>query len=174
MTKYLKWKGASDAGFFSYYDKETETNNKFELKDIAVDSVSYTVVGWDEASNSNIYSNDITSFTDEEFTVRAGKGWEIAKGIYKDIKEAIINAGAKLHIKIVGEANGEAVQITLKWLNYFQLSTVLKEIDIKKDLLSFSGTEDDKKGAVKFKKTIFKKGGERKASEKVDEDNLPF
>ena len=56
MNKYyLKFKGAIDDWFFSYYDKETEKNVKLEVKNIAVTDVSYKVIGWDEESNSAIY-----------------------------------------------------------------------------------------------------------------------
>ena len=61
--KHLNYKGAADAGHFEYYNGEA--NEKFDLKDLAVTAVKYTIKGWDEASNSAIYSNDITDWKEE-------------------------------------------------------------------------------------------------------------
>jgi len=157
MTKYLKFKGASDAWHFETYNKETGENEKYDLKDIAVTEVNYKIMWWDEGSNSAIYSNCITSFNDEEFNVKS-KAWTLCSWFYKDIKEEIVNKGAKLHINVTGVQNWEEVNVALKGLNFFQLSETLKDMDKDKNFLTFAWTEDDKKGAVKFKKTIFKKG----------------
>lgn len=177
--KYLQFKGASDAGFFSYYDKEKAENVKFLLKEVAVTKVCYTVKGWDDLSGSAIYSGDIEKW-DEELTVRSGGG-TLATGVYKDIKEDIIASWAKIHIKIVGVQDWEEISLALKWLNFFQLSETLKNMDIKKNKLAFDKTEDDKKGAVKFKKTVFKKWSEIKKdsfdikqNEEITVEDVPF
>jgi hypothetical protein len=70
MTKYLNFRGASDAGHFEYYDKEAGENVKYKLTNLKVTDVCYTVKGFDEESNSAIYSNDIKNFKEEELNVR--------------------------------------------------------------------------------------------------------
>jgi len=176
--KYLNYKGASDSWHFEFYNKEKGENVKFKLTEVVIKDVCYTVKGWDEASNSAIYSNDIKQFADEELTVRS-KGGELVKGIYRDIKEDILSAGGKLHIKVIGIQAWEEIVITLKGLNFFQLSEVLKDLDKATTKLKFKGTEDDKKGSVKFKKTVFEAGstikeGEGDVAELADESNIPF
>lgn len=178
MKHYLNFKWASDAGHFENYNKEKGENEKFTLNEIAVTNVCYTVKGWDEVSGSAIYSNDITDFRGEEFTVRSKWG-ELVKWLYWAIKEDILWAGGKLHIKVEGIQDWEEVVITLKWLNFFQLSETLKTINIKTEFLKFEWTEDDKKWAVKFKKTIFGKGWKTKpedyvVAEAISESDIPF
>jgi len=180
---FLKWKWAGDAGFFEYYDKEAGENKKYKFDQIKVENVSYTIIGWDDASNSNIYSNDITDFNNEPFSVKSWKGGQMFEGIYKEIKEQILNAWAKLHIKVEGvDKEGQRIVLTLKGLNFFQLSETLKTLSVSDDLLAFDKAEDDKKGAVKFKKTVFKKWGKvtseyiskETSGEEIDMSDVPF
>lgn len=163
--KYLEFKGAQDAGHFAYYDKEEGTNIKFDLTEFSVTDIEYTVRGFDEGSNSVIYSNDIKSFNDEEFTVRSGAG-VMFEGRYD--KEAIKAINAKLHIKITGKQGNDEFALYLKGNNYFNFSNLLKELDTTTEMIKFTGTTDEKAGAVKYKAPIFVKGGERKADESID------
>ena len=169
--KYLNFKWASDAGHFTTYNKETATNDVVEVGEIIVTDVSYTVKGWDEASNSSIYSNDIKLFRDEPFAVKS-KAWILVEWIYKDIKETILNLWAKLHIKVTGRMWEEEISFALKGNNYFQLSETLWALNIKENKLKFVWTEDWKVGAVKFKKTIFWEGA--KLTEKEKEPIAPI
>lgn len=150
---YLKWNGGDDAGYFTTYDKEKWENVKFKLGDFNIVDVCYTISGWDDSNNCHIYSNDIKSFVDENFTVRSAKGGAIAEGKYKEIKEEINDKWAKLHIKVVGNnGSGDDFSFTLKGMNYYNLSEVLKE---KPKALKVKKVVDDKKGAVKFKSIFF-------------------
>lgn len=171
MTKYLEFKGAQDAGHFAYYDKEEGGNIKFELKEFSVTNIEYTVRGFDEGSNSVIYSNDIKSFNDEEFIVKSGSG-TLFTGRYK--KEAILALNAKLHIKITGKQGSDDFALYLKGNNYFNFSNLLKEIDTSETMIKFTGTTDEKAGAVKYKAPIFVKGGERKAEADISAEDVPF
>jgi hypothetical protein len=53
----------------------------------------HTVKGWNDASSSQINSNEVKFISRDEMTVKPFKGNEIAKGLYKDIKEKIKAAG---------------------------------------------------------------------------------
>jgi len=172
MTKYLEWKGATDAWYFAYYDKEEKVNKPFKLGEFAVKDIEYTVRGFDESTNSNIYSNDIKSFNDEVFVVKS-KGGELFEGRYK--KEDILALWAKLHIKITALANGEEVVIYLKGNNYFNFSKLIGrdgDVDTATTMVKIEGASDEKAGAVKYKAPIFGKGGPIK--EEITPENIPF
>jgi predicted RNase H-like HicB family nuclease len=90
--KFIEWK-SNDKGF-SYYDKETKENVAIPLpfKFLVLDEL-HTVKGWNDASSSQINSNEVKFISRDEMIVKPFKGNEIAKGLYKDIKEKIKAAG---------------------------------------------------------------------------------
>jgi hypothetical protein len=91
-TKFIEWK-SNDKGF-SYYDKETKENVAIPLpfKFLVLDEL-HTIKGWNDASSSQINSNEVKFISRDEMVVKPFKGNEIAKGLYKDIKEKIKAAG---------------------------------------------------------------------------------
>src|SRR6056300_1509717 len=90
-TKYLEW--ISNDKSFEYYDKEAGQKVKVELplKFVFIDHY-HTVKGWNDASESGIWANEVYYIGSEPMKVRAFKGGTIADGIYKDIKEDITKA----------------------------------------------------------------------------------
>jgi len=91
-TKFIEWK--SNDKCFSFYDRETSANVSIQLpfKFLVLDEL-HTVKGWNDASSSQINSNEVKFISRDEMTVKPFKGNEIAKGLYKDIKEKIKAAG---------------------------------------------------------------------------------
>ena len=91
-TKFLQWK--SNEKCFEFYNKETQQKEKIGLpfKFLVLDEM-HTISGWNDASSSGIYSNEVKFISKEVMTVKPFKGNEIAKGLYKDIKEKIVAAG---------------------------------------------------------------------------------
>ena len=90
--KFIEWKSNDKA--FSFYDKETKENVSIPLpfKFLVLDEL-HTVKGWNDASSSQINSNEVKFISRDEMVVKPFKGNEIAKGLYKDIKEKIKAAG---------------------------------------------------------------------------------
>ena len=170
--KYLEWAGAADAGHFKYYDAEDKTNKQLELGEFKVNEIEYTIRGFDEATNSPIYSNDIKSFNDEEFVVKS-KGGTLFEGKYA--KEAILALGAKLHIKATIDFKGEEMALYLKGMNYYNFSNLIGkdgEVDITKHLVKFNGSTDEKAGAVKYKAPVFVKGND--IGDDIKPEDVPF
>ena len=98
-SKYLEWK--SNDKSFSYYDREAGENVKVELPLKFLFLQNYhTVKGWNDASESGIYSNEVFYIGSEPMTVRSLKGGVIAEGLYKDIKPTITAAGGKYNRSI--------------------------------------------------------------------------
>ena len=91
-TKFIEWK--SNDKCFSFYDRETSANVAIPLpfKFLVLDEL-HTIKGWNDASSSQINSNEVKFISRDEMTVKPFKGNEIAKGLYKDIKEKIKAAG---------------------------------------------------------------------------------
>jgi len=83
--RYVEWQGSE--GFFFYYDKEKKEKVKLPktFQVIALDELA-TIKGYDEGSESGVYSNEVRSTNKEELTVKNFKGDLLAKGLYADIK----------------------------------------------------------------------------------------
>lgn len=91
-TKFLEWK--SNDKQFAYYDKEQSKTIevKLPLKFVFLNEL-HTVKGWNVASSSGVYANEVKFISKEPMTVNAFKGGEIAKGLYNEIKDRVKNAG---------------------------------------------------------------------------------
>jgi len=151
-TKFIDWK--SNDKCFSYYDKETKENVSIPLpfKFLVLDEL-HTVKGWNDASQSAIYSNEVKFISKEPLTVKPFKGNEIAKGLYKDIKDKVVAAGAhyvkSIYIMLEDgslanlQLKGSAVQA---WGEFTQKT----RNRLPDEWVTVKSATDGKKGAVKF------------------------
>ena len=151
-TKFLSWK--SNDKCFSYYDKEKKENVlvKLPFKFLVLDEL-HTISGWNDATNSGIFSNEVKFISKEVMTVKPFKGNEIAKGLYKDIKEKV-NAAGGHYVKSIYvmledftlaniQLKGAAVQ---GWGEFTQKSRAR----LTDEWITVSDVIEGKKGAVKF------------------------
>lgn len=157
VTKYLNWKSNEKA--FSYYDKEQGKNVLVELpiKFLFLEHY-HTVKGWNDASESGIYSNEVYSIGKEELNVKAFKGGEIASGLYKDIKERIKNAGAVYHRSIYAmNEQGEIINIQLKGIGVKAYSDFYNDNNhlLDNQWIEINSAKDGKKGSIKFSSPEF-------------------
>jgi hypothetical protein len=159
-SKYLEWKSNDKA--FSYYDKEAGQNVKVELPLKFVFLQHYhTVKGWNDASASGIYSNEVFYIGSEPMTVRSFKGGVLAEGLYKDIKSNIVNAGGKYHRSVyVMMEDGTIANLSFKgavvreWSDFMEANRSLTDaqwIEVKE-------AREEKKGSVKYSVPSFKMG----------------
>ena len=151
-SNYLEWKSNDKA--FSFYDKQSGQNVKVELPFKFLFLQNYhTVKGWNDASSSGIYSNEVFYIGSEPMTVRAFKGGVLAEGLYKDIKTAITNAGGKYHRSIyVMLEDGSVANISLKGAAVRQWSDFM---EANKNLVDNQWNEvndanEGKKGSIKY------------------------
>lgn len=157
-TKFLNWK--SNDQQFSYYDKEIKENVAVPLpfKFLVLDEL-HTISGWNDATSSGIYSNEVKYISKEIMTVKPFKGNEIAKGLYKEIKERVQAAGGhyvkSIYIMLVDgtlaniQLKGSAVQA---WGDFTQKSRAR----LSDEWVEVSSAKEGKKGAVKFYVPEFK------------------
>jgi hypothetical protein len=151
-TKFFEWK--SNEKTFAYYDKETKANVSVELpfKFLVLDEL-HTVKGWNDATESGIYSNEVKYISKDEMIVKPFKGNEIARGLYKDIKEKAKAAGGhyvkSIYIMLEG---GEIANIQLKgaacqtWGDF----TAKSKSRLVDEWVSVVGFDEAKKGSVKY------------------------
>jgi hypothetical protein len=151
-TKFIEWK--SNDKCFSYYDKDEQKNISIPLpfKFLVLDEL-HTIKGWNDANSRAIYSNEVKFISKETLTVKPFKGNEIAKGLYKDIKEKIVAAGGhytkSIYIMLEDgslaniQLKGSAVQ---KWGDFTQKT----RNRLPDEWVQVASALDGKKGAVKF------------------------
>ena len=170
VTKYLNWK--SNDKSFAYYDKEQGKNVLVELpiKFLFLEHY-HTVKGWNDASESGIYSNEVYSIGKEELSVKAFKGGEIGKGLYKDIKEQIKNAGAVYHRSVYGMLpDGSLINFQLKGSGVKAYSDFYNDNNhlLDNQWIEINEAKEGKKGAVKYTTPEFKIGSNiTKAEDKL-------
>lgn len=151
-TKFLDWK--SNDKCFEYYDKEKQEKVSVALpfKFLVLDEL-HTIKGWNDASSSGIFSNEVKFISKEVMTVKPFKGNEIAKGLYKDIKEKIVAAGGhyvkSIYIMLEDgslanlQLKGSAVQ---KWGEFTQKT----RNRLPDEWVQVTKAIEGRKGAVKF------------------------
>lgn len=157
-TKFLSWK--SNDKQFSFYDRETKENVLVPLpfRFLVLDEM-HAISGWNDAAQSGIYSNEVKFISKETMTVKPFKGNEIAKGLYKDIKEKVKSAGGhyvkSIYIMLEDgtlanlQLKGSSVQ---KWGEFTQKGKQ-RLVD---EWVVVDKAVDGKKGAVKFTTPDFK------------------
>jgi hypothetical protein len=156
-TKFIEWK--SNDKCFNYYDKDAQKNVEIPLpfKFLVLDEL-HCIKGWNDASSSSIYSNEVKFISKEVMTVKPFKGNEIAKGYYKDIKEKVVAAGGHYTKSIyVMLEDGSLANLQLKgsgvqkWGDFTQKT----RNRLADEWVIVASAEDGKKGAVKFSTPSF-------------------
>lgn len=169
-TKFLEWK--SNDKCFSYYDKEKQENVKvpLPLKFVILEHY-HTIKGWNDASESGIYSNEVLYTGSEELEVKSFKGGLIVKGIYKDIKQKVNESGGKYHRSIYAVTNDlEIINISLKGAAVSEYSKFIKENGdnfFTQNWVEITDVIDGKKGSIKFSSPVFKKSTPIKDASKI-------
>ena len=167
-VKYLEWN--SESGKFRYYDKEKKQNVAVDLPKFLTLMQFHTVKGWNDASESGIYSNEVKMITSEEMEVKAFKGGTIAKGFYKEIKDKVVQAGGhyvkSLYIMVEG---GEVWNLQIKGAVVQQWGdTFNKCMDrLADEWITIDKVEKKKKGRVEYTVPVFKFEGVISNSESV-------
>jgi hypothetical protein len=151
-TKFIDWK--SNEKCFSYYDKETSSNIQIPLpfKFLVLDEM-HCIKGWNDATQSAIFSNEVKFIGTETMVVKPFKGNEIAKGLYKDIKEKVKASGGHYvkSIYIMLE-DGTLANLQLKgssvqaWGEFTQKT----RSRLADEWIEVKTAKDGKKGAIKF------------------------
>lgn len=173
-SKYLEWK--SNDKSFSYYDKSAGESVKVELPLKFLFLQNYhTVKGWNDASESGIYSNEVFYIGSEPMTVRSFKGGVIAEGLYKDIKPTITAAGGKYNRSIyVMLEDGTVANISLKGSGVRQWSDFMEanKNTIDNQWIEVLTSNDEKKGSIKYSTPEFTVGANLTKQDSAKADDV--
>ena len=173
-SKHLEWK--SNDKSFSYYDKSAGENVKVELPLKFLFLQNYhTVKGWNDASESGIYSNEVFYIGSEPMTVRSFKGGVIAEGLYKDIKPTITAAGGKYNRSIyVMLEDGTVANISLKGSGVRQWSDFMEanKNTIDNQWIEVLTSNDEKKGSIKYSTPEFTVGANLTKQDSAKADDV--
>jgi hypothetical protein len=171
-AKYLSWK--SNDKQFSYYDKASGENVAVTLPFKFVFLQHYhTIKGWNDATETGIYSNEVFFIGKEPLNVQTFKGKKIASGLYSQIKQDVIAGGGKYHRSVyVMLEDGSIANISLKgssvkeWSDFIENSKNL----IDNQWVEVASAKDQKKGSIKYSVPEFALGATltKKASDSAD------
>lgn len=151
-TKFIDWK--SNDKCFEFYNKETQLKEQIPLpfRFLVLDEL-HSIKGWNDATSSGIFSNEVKFISKEIMTVKPFKGNEIAKGLYKDIKEKVVSAGGhytkSIYLMLEDgslcnlQLKGSAVQA---WGEFTQKT----RSRLADEWVEVKTAKEGKKGAVKF------------------------
>lgn len=162
---FLQWK--SDSYCFVFFDKNKQENVKIELplKFLALKQLQ-NVKGWSDALNGQIISNEVEFLSKEELNVvcyhKNIKGENvkttIAKGLYSNIKDAVVTSGARYHKSVyIMLEDGTLANLQLKgatvkeWNDFFNKN----KNRITDEWIKISKVKEDKKGGIKFNVPVF-------------------
>lgn len=159
-TRFLEWK--SNDKCFSYYDKNVGENVEIKLP-VKFQFLEHfhTVKGWNDASSSGIYSNEVKFISKEELKVKSFKGGEIAEGLYSEIRGKIRDAGGKYFRSVYCiDENGEIVNLQLKGAVVSAYSDFMEKHENKVEgaWIEIKTCSDHKKGANKYSTPDFEIG----------------
>lgn len=159
-TRWFEWDGAT--GNVRYYDKEAKENvvegDKFTF--ILLDQLS-TVKGWNDASDSGIYANEVKDTRSEPLIVKAFKGGVLAEGFYKNIRDKVIAQGGHfvsncyIAWRDVDGLRLGSVQFKGSALRSWMEFTKENRADLYKKAVKIDGSVEGKKGKVVFKTPVF-------------------
>ena len=159
-TKFLQWK--SNDKCFAYYDKNKGENVLINLPfKFQFLEHFHTVKGWNDASGSGIYSNEVKFISKEELKVKSFKGGDIAEGLYSEIRGKIRDAGGKYFrsVYVINE-EGEIINLQFKGAVVSAYSDFMNEHEnkVEGNWITINKAEDKKKGATKYSVPIFEVG----------------
>ena len=159
-TKFLQWK--SNDKLFAYWDKQQEQNVEVKLPfKFQFLEHFHTIKGWNDASESGIYSNEVKFISKENLKVRSFKGGDIAEGIYSEIRAKIRDAGGKYFRSIyVIDESGEIINLQVKgavvsaWSDFCNLNKN-EATKFESNWIEINEVEEKKKGATKYSVPVF-------------------
>lgn len=173
VTKYVTW--SSNDKCFSFYDREAKTNVQLKLPIKIVHFRDFaSIKGFDDRSQSSIFSNEVTSVKNEPLVVRSFKGGELIRGLYADIKLRLKELGGKYNMSMYAMIDGELVNISIGGAILQHWSDFSKDNRNKflTNYINVNMALDLKKGSVKYSVPVFSLGEEITAKDMNKADEL--
>lgn len=159
-ARWLSWKSSQKS--FEVYNKEAQVAEPVKLEEeMIMIAEMNSVGGYVDSLGTGVRSNEIDSFS-EPFAIMSNKGTVWKKGLWKDIKEEVKSAGAKLFKNIHFTTptslemetltfSGAGVSAWLEGMKNRTISPVTHRIKLKEVI-------EAKKGAVVYTYPVFENG----------------
>lgn len=159
-VRWFEWNG--ELGTVRYYDKDAKQNIDCgaDFTFLLLDELG-SVRGWDDASGSSIYSNEVKDTRQDAFIVRSFKGGTLAEGLYKDIKDKAHTLGAQFVSNCyIAFKNGETLAIgSLRfkgaalgaWMDFRKANRAA----LFEKAVRINGCTEGKKGRIVFRVPVF-------------------
>lgn len=167
-SKFIEFK--ADSGVFRFWNKEKKENVEIKLpiKFIVLDELN-TIKGFNDKTQSGIYSNEVHSLNHQTLNVRTFKGGASLKGKYAEIKGEIKDMGGKFCKSVYAALiNGDELELVNFQLTGAAFSSWMdKEVDVSTQAIVVTGTEDRKKGKVEYKIPVW--NGEALTADELEE-----
>lgn len=160
-ARWYEWDG--ETGALRYYDAEKKTRIAVPLPFtfLLLDQLG-SVRGWDDASQSGIYSNEVRDTKTDVLLVKSFKGGILAEGVYRQIKEKVNAQGGKFHaalyiaVKIDGELQLAALRFKGAGLMGWMAFTKAHRAQLYSHAITIHDFTEGKKGKVVFRTPIFR------------------
>ena len=157
--RWIEWNGSQ--GRFEYYDREKEKKIEVPLPlTVLVLDCTATVTGWDDESDSKVYSSEVRDLN-QPLTVKSFKGGEIAVGPWSAIRDKVKARGGKFTQNIYSAVkDGDELILAcvqfagaaLKpWLDFRNDN----KNAIDTDAVKIASYVEGKKGSIKYRVPVF-------------------
>jgi hypothetical protein len=155
--RFIEWNG--EHGTLQYYDRATKQNIPvaIPMQFIVLDQLA-SIKGWNDASESGIYSNEVKDTKADVLVVKAFKGGIIAEGFYASIKDKVGAAGGSYTASIYVATKDASGALELNNLQ-FKGAALNAWIEFRKSAgdaifkkaVKLTGFGEGKKGKVTFR-----------------------
>lgn len=161
-VRWFEWNG--EHGVVRYYDKDEKKNVDVgaEFTFLLLDQLA-SVRGWDDASESAIYSNEVKDTRKDVLVVKSFKGGPLVEGLYKDIKDRVNTLGgqfvANCYIAFKnadGELSIGSMRFKGSALGAWMEFSKAHRADLYKKAVGIRGFQEGKKGRVVFRTPVLK------------------
>lgn len=155
-VRWFEWNG--EHGVVRYYDKEKKENVPVgtDFTFLLLDQTA-RVGGWDNESDSSIWSNEVKDSSQEVLVVKSRKGGTLAEGIYREIKDRVNNRGGyfEANCYIAFKDGGKLAIGSLRFkgaaLHAWSEFKKKHRADIFEKAIRITGFTEGKKGKVTFR-----------------------
>jgi len=161
-TRWFEWNG--EDGVIRYYDKEKQerVDVGHDFGFVLLDELG-SVTGWDDASGSRIYSNEVKDTRQDVLVVKSFKGGPLVEGLYKAIKDRVNSLGGSFTTNCyIAYKNGHGElsigSLRLKgaalgaWMDFRHEHRA----ELYSKGVRIVGVEEGKKGRIVFRVPVFK------------------
>lgn len=156
IKKYIEWKSSENC--FQYYDKEKgeKVNVPLPVKFFILDELT-CIKGFEIKNTCGIYSNEIHDTSKEILVVNSFKGGVLGTGLYKDIKDNVVNKGGKYCKSVYANLDGELVNFQLVG-SALSFIGDLQKVNKKDHFITVEKSIEAKTGVNTYNVPVFQQG----------------